>query len=117
MRIITWALRLAVAGLFLFAGFMKLSGQPMMVEEFGKIGLGDWFRVVTGLIEVGGAALVLYPVFTGFGALLLLFVDIGAFFAQAFVLHQDVIHTFVIGAVLLVLLYLTRHQSLARFGG
>ena len=117
LRLITWVLRLAVAAMFLFAGFMKLSGQPMMIEEFGKIGMGDWFRIVTGLLEVAGAILVLIPMTTALGALLLLCVDIGAFFAQAFILHGDVIHTFVIGAVLLVLLYLQRHQLLGRLGG
>ena len=117
LRIVTWVLRLAVAALFLFAAFMKLSGQSMMIEEFGKIGMGDWFRSATGLIEVAGAILVLIPMTTAFGALLLLCVDIGAFFAQAFILHGDVIHTFVIGVVLLVLLYLQRHQLLGRLGG
>ena len=34
-----WALRIVVAGLFLFAGFMKLTGQPMMVHEFRDRGV------------------------------------------------------------------------------
>ena len=110
MTIVTWVLRLLVAALFLFAGYMKLSGNQMMVQEFGTIGLGDWFRLFTGACEVAGAILVLIPSFTGWGALLLLCVDIGAFFAQAFVLHGDVIHTIVIGAVIAVLLFLTRHH-------
>ena len=110
MNIVTWILRLAVAALFLFAGFMKLSGNPQMVAEFGVVGLGDWFRIFTGAVEVVGALAVLYPTTTAWGALLLLCVDIGAFLAQALRIHADVIHTFVIGAVLLVLLYLTRHH-------
>ena len=32
-----------------------------MVEMFDKIGVGQWFRYVTGLIEVGGAILMLVP--------------------------------------------------------
>ncbi len=117
MNIVTWILRVAVAGLFLFAGFMKLSGNPDMVAEFGVVGLGDWFRVFTGLVEIVGALAVLYPVTTAWGALLLLCVDIGAFVAQATRIHQDVIHTFVIGAVILVLLYLTRQTIMSRMGG
>lgn len=116
MTIITWVLRIAVAALFLFAAFMKLSGNPQMIEEFGMVGLGDWFRIFTGLVEVLGAAAVLYPATTGWGALLLLCVDVGAFFAQAFRIHMDVIHTFVIGAVLLVLFYLTRHTVMNVIG-
>ena len=53
-NILTWVLRVLVAGLFAFAGFMKLSGQPMMVEEFGVVGLGDWLRIFTGVIEILG---------------------------------------------------------------
>jgi putative oxidoreductase len=114
--IVTWVLRIAVAALFLLAAFMKLSGNPQMVEEFGVVGLGDWFRIFTGLVEVLGAAAVLYPATTAWGALLLLCVDIGAFFAQVFRIHMDIIHTLVIGAVLLVLIYLTRHTVMNMIG-
>ena len=107
-NILTWVLRILVAGLFAFAGFMKLSGQPMMVEEFGVVGLGDWFRIFTGAVEILGAAAVLYPVTTAWGALLLLCVDIGAFVAQVTRIHQDWVHTIVIGAVIAVLIYLTK---------
>jgi len=115
--IVTWVLRLAVAALFLFAAFMKLSGDANMVAEFGVVGLGDGFRYVVGILEVVGALAVLYPPTTGWGALLLLLVDVGAFLAQTFRIHQDVIHTFVIGAVLLVLFYLTRHPVMKVVGG
>lgn len=107
-NIITWVLRILVAGAFGFAGFMKLSGNPMMVQEFGVVGLGDWFRIFTGLVEIVGAAAVLYPLTTAWGALLLLCVDVGAFIAQVTRIHQDWVHTIVIGAVIVVLFYLTK---------
>lgn len=115
-NILTWVLRVLVAGLFAFAGFMKLSGQPMMVQEFGVVGLGDWFRIFTGVVEILGAAAVLYPVTTAWGALLLLCVDVGAFIAQVTRIHQDWVHTIVIGAVIAVLLYLTRATIQNRIG-
>lgn len=105
-----WVLRALVAALFLLAGFMKLSGQPMMVEEFGVIGLGQWFRYLTGAVEVIGAIAVLVPAVSALGAALLLCVDIGAFIAQIAVIHQDWIHTIVIGAVIGFLIYLQRAQ-------
>lgn len=95
---------------------MKLSGQPMMVQEFGFVGLGDWFRIFTGLVEIVGAAAVLYPVTTAWGALLLLCVDVGAFIAQVTRIHQDWVHTIVIGAVVAGLLYLTQSAIQNRFG-
>jgi len=116
-NIIIWVLRILVAGLFAFAGFMKLSGQPMMVEEFGVVGLGDWFRIFTGVVEILGAAAVLYPVTTAWGALLLLCVDAGAFIAQVTRIHQDWVHTIVIGAVIVALLYMTKATIINRMNG
>jgi uncharacterized membrane protein YphA (DoxX/SURF4 family) len=105
-----WALRIVVAGLFLFAAFMKLSGQPMMVQEFETVGLGQWFRYATGLLELIGGIMVLIPTVSALGACLLLLVDVGAFVAQVTVLHMDWIHTIVIGAVIGLLIYLQRQQ-------
>lgn len=105
-----WVLRILVAALFLSAAYAKLSGQPMMVEEFGKVGLGQWFRYVTGALEVIGGIALLVPRVSVLGALVLLCVDAGAFVAQVAVLHGDWIHTIVIGLILVVLIYLQRDQ-------
>lgn len=105
-----WVLRALVAALFLFAAAMKLTSQPMMVDEFATIGLGQWFRYLTGALEAIGAIAVLIPAVSGLGALLLLCVDVGAFVAQIAVIHQDWVHTIVIGAVIGLLVYLQRTQ-------
>jgi len=89
----------------------------MMVEEFGVVGLGDWFRIFTGVVEILGAAAVLYPVTTAWGALLLLCVDAGAFIAQVTRIHQDWVHTIVIGAVIVALLYMTKSTIMNRMNG
>ncbi|WP_024279062.1 DoxX family protein [Xanthobacter sp. 126] len=116
INILIWVLRVLMAGLFLFAAFGKLSGQPMMVQEFDAIGLGQWFRYFTGAIEVVGAVALLVPAVSGFAAVLLLVVDIGAFVAQVAILHVDWIHTIVIGAILAALIYLQRANIKARLG-
>ena len=36
-------------------------GFPMLVEEFDKIGLGQGFRYVTGVVEIIGAIAILAP--------------------------------------------------------
>ena len=105
-----WFLRILAAAIFLVAGLMKLVGQSMMVQEFDAVGFGQWFRYLTGLLEIIGAVAVLAPSYSAFGAALLLIVDIGAFVAQIAVLHMDLIHTIVIGALLATLLYLQRSQ-------
>jgi putative oxidoreductase len=115
-NIAVWVLRVVAAALFLFAGFMKLSGQPMMVAEFDTVGLGQWFRSFTGLLEVVGAVATLIPAVSALGAVLLLLVDAGAFVAQVGVLHMDWIHPIVIGAVIAALIYLQRDALKARLG-
>ena len=107
---ILWILRILMAALFLFASLMKLTGKPDMVAEFDMIGLGQWFRYLTGLLEVVGGIGILVPSVSVFGGILLLAVDAGAFVAQVAVLHMDWIHTIVIGAILGTVIYLQRHQ-------
>ncbi len=36
-----------LAAAFLAAGGAKLAGVPAMVEMFEKVGVGQWFRIVT----------------------------------------------------------------------
>ena len=64
-----WVLRVLIAAAFLAAGFMKLSGQPMMVAEFDHVGLGQWFRCFTGLMELVGGLAVLIPAVSAYGAM------------------------------------------------
>jgi len=116
MTIVLWVLRVLMAALFLFAAFAKLSGQQMMVDEFGLLPVGQWFRYVVGLMELVGGVAVLVPAVSGLGALLLLVVDVGAFFAQILFMHGDWIHTIVIGAILAALIYLQRDSIRERLG-
>ncbi len=73
-----WALQIAAAAMFLMAGELKLAGDPKMVGMFAVIGIGQWFRYLTGSLEVIGAFGLLIPRAAGFGALLLTVVMIGA---------------------------------------
>ncbi len=108
--IVLWVLRILMAALFLFGSIMKLTGQPMMVEEFSTIGFGQWFRVVTGILELAGGVAVLIPSLSPFGAIALLLVDVGDFVAQVSILHMDWIHTIVVALILCVIIYLQRDQ-------
>jgi len=94
-----WVLKGLAALIFIATGAMKLSGAPMAVAEFDQIGLGQGFRLFTGLVEVGGARLVLIPRTSPVGAGLLFCVSVGALIAQATRLHQDVVHTIVLMAL------------------
>ena len=67
-----WLTQIALAAMFLTAGGSKLAGGPAMVSLFDAIGLGQWFRYVTGVIEVTSAIALLLPSAAAFGAMLLI---------------------------------------------
>lgn len=112
VTIAIWVLRILLALAFGAAAFAKLTSVPMMVAEFDKIGLGQWFRYVTGVTEVVGVALVLWPRSTFYGAFVLLAICAGAFVAQIGPLHGDVIHVIVLGALAAFTAWLTRPRTL-----
>jgi uncharacterized membrane protein YphA (DoxX/SURF4 family) len=107
-KISLWVLRVLLAALFLAAAFMKLTGAPMLVAEFDQVGLGQGFRYLTGALELAGAVLLLAPPVSRYGAILLLLIDVGAFVAQVERIHMDWVHTVVIGALLVLAIYLQR---------
>jgi putative oxidoreductase len=81
-----WILQVGSAAMFLFAGGLKLAGVPMMVQEFGIIGLGQWFRYFTGGLEVISAVLLLVPSLAFFGALPLAATMVGAILTHLFII-------------------------------
>src|SRR5208282_281724 len=87
INIALWILQVLTAAAFLMAGFAKLSGQPMMVDTFEKIGAGQWFRYVTGGIEVVSAVLLLVPRATPVGAFLLTCTMTGAVSTPLFIIY------------------------------
>jgi putative oxidoreductase len=61
-----WVLQLLGAILSFIVGFAKLSGDERMVQMFTAVGIGQWFRHVTGLSEVASAILLLVvPIMIG----------------------------------------------------
>jgi putative oxidoreductase len=80
-----WLTQIALAGMFVLAGGLKLTGAPEMVALFDAIGVGQWFRYVTGSIEVVSAVALLVPSWAAFGALLLIPTMVGAVFTHLFI--------------------------------
>ncbi|WP_214238197.1 DoxX family protein [Rosenbergiella gaditana] len=83
---VSWSLRIFAAVAFLAAGGAKLAGVPMMVEIFEHVGLGQWFRIVTGLVEVSAAIALLIPAIAGLGGLLLAVTMVFAVLTHLFVI-------------------------------
>jgi putative oxidoreductase len=105
-----WSVQLALAAMFILAGGSKLFGAPAMVALFNAVGIGQWFRYVTGLIEIGSAVALLVPSFAVFGALALLPTMVGAVFAELFVVHDSAVPPAILllGAALVV--WSRRHE-------
>jgi uncharacterized membrane protein YphA (DoxX/SURF4 family) len=99
-----WLLQILTAAALLMAGFAKLSGQPMMVETFDKIGLGQWFRYLTGGIEVASAILLVIPRLTTVGALLLVCTMIGAVLTHLLTIGGSPLAALVLGCFAAIIL-------------
>ncbi len=93
-----WTVQLALAAMFLLAGGSKLAGAPAMIALFDGVGIGQWFRYVTGLIEVGSAVALLVPSIAPFGATALVATMAGAVLTHLFIVGGSPI----VPAVLLV---------------
>jgi putative oxidoreductase len=81
-----WLLQIGAAAIFLAAGLSKLASATAMVQMFDAVGVGQWFRYVTGSIEVTGALMLLVPGLASFGALALAAVMLGAIGTHLFVI-------------------------------
>jgi putative oxidoreductase len=66
-----WALRVVLSLIFLAVGTTKLTGTAQTVEYFAAIGWGQWFRYLTGLLDISGAVLLFVPRWTCYGAVML----------------------------------------------
>jgi putative oxidoreductase len=81
-----WVVQVLGAILFFLAGFAKLSGDEQMIETFAAIGIGQWLRYATGLIEFASAILLLIPALSGIGALLSVPIMIGVIVTQVLII-------------------------------
>lgn len=116
LNIVAWSLQVLLALVFLAAGGAKLAGVPMMVQVYDLIGVGQWFRIVTGLVEVAGAIALLIPGYAAFAALWLACTMAGAILAHLTVLPTPAAPAAVLLALTATLAWLRRDQILAVLG-
>ena len=85
-----WVLRGGVALFFIAMGADKFPSGPSRewVRIFAQIGLGQWFRCFTGVVEIAGALLYLFPLSTKIGAALLGCTMLGAIAVHVFIRHS-----------------------------
>ena len=117
LDVVLWVLQVGAAGMFLMVGFLKLSGNPQLVGLFEAIGLGQWFRYLTGTLEVAGAVLLLVPRLSGLGALMLFVVMIGAVITHLFIVGGSPLMAIILLVVTGVVAWGRRQRTKSLFAG
>jgi uncharacterized membrane protein YphA (DoxX/SURF4 family) len=85
-----WALRIGAGGVYIIFGLEKFSSAPgsHWVKLFNEIGAGDWFRYLTGVIEVLGGLLVVIPQTAAIGLIILALTMAGAVLIVALIIGR-----------------------------
>jgi putative oxidoreductase len=112
-RIGSWVLQGLIAAVFLAAGGAKLAGVPFMVQLFNLIGIGQWFRIVTGIVEITGAVLLLTPGLASIGGLWLGGTMVGAVATHLLIHQGSPLPAVILGALNALIVYLRRDELLA----
>src|SRR5216683_5905510 len=117
VNVVLWALQIAAAGMFLMVGFLKLSGNAQLVGLFEAIGIGQWFRYLTGTLEVAGAFLLLIPRTSDLGALMLAGVMICAVVTHVFIVGGSPLMAIILLVVTGVLAWGRRQRTMNLLAG
>ncbi|MBB5052369.1 putative membrane protein YphA (DoxX/SURF4 family) [Afipia massiliensis] len=105
-----WTLKGLLAAAFLSAGGAKILGVPMMVENFQQIGLGQWFRYLTGVLEIVGAIMVLMPRVAAIGGLLLSCIMVGAIATHLLLMGGSAVPAIVLLVLSAIVVFAHRDQ-------
>ena len=111
LNITGWVLQCLAAAAFLAAGGSKLAAAPAMVEIFAKLGAGQWFRYLTGALEVIGAVALLVPRTSFYGAVVLAVVMAGAIVTHLAVLGGSPIPALVLLVIVGTVAWLRRSTA------
>jgi len=111
-----WLPRMGVAMFFiLVVGIDKLSTNPYgpWVKTFDAIGVGQWLRYVTGVLQITGGLLYVFPRTMAVGTFLLSGTMAGAVVAQIVFLHSPG-SALIPGSLLVLILLVWRRTTAAR---
>lgn len=86
MNRINWIARLIAAIVLCQTLFFKFSAAPESVFIFSQLGVEPYGRILSGIIELIAGILLIIPSTQLFGAIVALFVMMGALFSHLFVL-------------------------------
>jgi putative oxidoreductase len=81
-----------------------------MVQLFDEIGVGQWFRYATGLVEIIGALALIYPGLASIGGVWLGGTMFFGVLTHLFVLHTSPVPAIVLGLINALIVYLRRDE-------
>jgi putative oxidoreductase len=89
-RLGDWMLRGAIAFVFVLFRMEKFPSAPdaEWVKFFDQVGFGQWFRYVTGVVEIVGGVLVAIPLAARAGLAIVAATMAAAVLIHVFVLHH-----------------------------
>ncbi|MDZ4367501.1 MAG: DoxX family protein [Afipia sp.] len=105
-----WTLKGLLAAVFLSAGGAKIYGVPIMVENFQQIGLGQWFRYLTGILEIVGGIMVLMPPVVAIGGVLLSCIMVGAIATHLLLMGGSAVPAIVLLVLSAIVVFAHRDQ-------
>lgn len=77
-----WVLQSVAALLFAFSSLPKLDGSPAAADSAAVLGVGTWFFVAIGVLELAGAIALFVPILSGLAAQCFVALMVGAFATQ-----------------------------------
>ncbi|TCO53735.1 DoxX family protein [Actinocrispum wychmicini] len=86
VNVVVWIVQVGLGGYMIYSGW-SLFGAGM-VGKFDEIGVGQWLRYVTGVLEIAGGIGVFIPMLCGLAALGLALVLLGATLTELFMVSH-----------------------------
>ncbi len=85
--------RVAVGFLFVFIGYTKFNDDPRSewYQIFERIGLGQWFRYFTSVVQIAGGILITVRRTRTLGAVMLASTMVGAAFVDVFIVRSPLV--------------------------
>jgi putative oxidoreductase len=114
--IVVWILSVILAAVFATTGVAKLIGtEPIGLQAASMQGFPQWIRMVVGLVEIGGAVMLLIPAIAAIGAALLALLMIPATITQ-WISGEPGVFVPIVLFVLLLLVAWRRNPAAVRAG-
>lgn len=109
-HLVAWALQTLLATIFFAAGIGTLAEIPAAADSVDQVGLGSWFRLFVGVVEIVGAAAISLPDVAVLGALWLAVAMGFAVLTHLFILEDSPVRAIVLLLASVLVAVLRRDQ-------